>query len=370
MKRIAFVFDRVAHYHRALFGNLESRLGRRGIELHLFSGRKPSGATGRVGLEEQVVANEGKYDLSERKFGPFTFCIATGYIDGIRELSPDIVVCPAHPGDIGHWTLARRKKRDGYKLVSWLCGYEPNPGRMKDFLVSRFIRKFDYHLAYHSNARDYAIHYGAPSGNVSVIHNTIDESAIEVIDAGRASEIVRAKHPEIGDRPIVLFVGAVLKEKNLEIVAEAMRIRNGSDAVLLVVGDGPWLPELRTAMGERSDVVFAGEVIDGVGPYFDAAEVYVMPGTGGLGMNEAMAHSLPIIVGEADGSADDLVVDGENGFRLREGSPEELARHLSTILNDPDLSARMGRVGRERITGKFSFERFLDRIEDRLTDLL
>ena len=53
--------------------------------------------------------------------------------------------------------------------------------------------------------------------------------------------------------------------------------------------------------------------------------MYVLPGTGGLGLNEAMAHGLPMIAGYADGSADDLVVDGETGYRLRSDSAGELA---------------------------------------------
>ena len=100
--------------------------------------------------------------------------------------------------------------------------------------------------------------------------------------------------------------------------------------------------------------------------YFDAAEVYVLPRTGGLGINEAMAHSLQIISGYADGSADDLVVDGENGYRLNEHTIAELQDRIQRILDNPAMAARMGEKSREWITGRFSFQRFLDRVEGRL----
>jgi glycosyltransferase involved in cell wall biosynthesis len=138
------------------------------------------------------------------------------------------------------------------------------------------------------------------------------------------------------------------------------------DAMLMIVGDGPHLPSLRESAKDRTDIVFAGQVIDGVGIYFDAAEVYVLPGTGGLGINEAMAHSMPIISGYADGSADDLVIDGENGYRLREDTVEELQDRIARILDNPDMAASMGAKSREWITGKFSFQRFLDRVEGAL----
>jgi glycosyltransferase involved in cell wall biosynthesis len=107
-----------------------------------------------------------------------------------------------------------------------------------------------------------------------------------------------------------------------------------------------------------------------VGPYFDAAEMYVLPGTGGLGINEAMAHRLPIVSGFADGSADDLVVDGENGFRLREGTPKELAQKIAAMIDNTELANRMGEKSREWITGKFAFREFVSRVEGAITMLL
>lgn len=113
-------------------------------------------------------------------------------------------------------------------------------------------------------------------------------------------------------------------------------------------------------------MLFTGQVIHGVGIYFDAAATYVLLGTGGLGINEAMAQSLPILSGYADGSADDLVVDGMNGFRLREDTVEELQDCIARILDDPTIAADMGAKSREWITGKFSFQRFLDRVEEEI----
>ena len=93
------------------------------------------------------------------------------------------------------------------------------------------------------------------------------------------------------------------------------------------------------------------------------------PGTGGLGINEAMAHSLPVISGFADGSADDLVVDGETGYRLLHGTAAELAERLALVLDDPDKAAQMGQRGRELITGPLAFERFIGRIVTALANL-
>lgn len=367
--RVLFIFDRVAHYHRELFKTLERELQTQGIELHLLSGQSSGNAVGRVGVKEQVVEHESKYGFREYRLGTYIFRTQAGVLEKIHEIKPDIVVNMCHVGNVTHWKIAGLKKRLGFKLVAWQCGYEYHPGRLKGFLLDRFIPRYDYHLAYHSNAREYAISHGARADQVTVMHNTINEEKIATLPKAEARALVCAKHPEIGDRKIILFVGAVLAEKRIEVILQALDIMRRKDAVLVLVGDGEHLPVIRQLCAARDDVVLTGSIVEGVGPYFDAAEMYVLPGTGGLGINEAMAHRLPIVSGFADGSADDLVVDRENGFRLRDSTPRELADRMATILDDPALAERMGERSREMITGKFAFREFINRIVTELTRL-
>ena len=315
-------------------------------------------------MAAQVIPLEQKFPLRDRKIGNFVLRLALGYLKPLRELRPDVVVCPAHPGDLGHWGLIALKKFFKFRLVAWQCGYEYNPGKFKRRLLKHFVPGFDFHLAYHSNARRYALENGAREDQVKVTHNTINEEKFVITSKEDALARLRQKYLGIGARRIVLYVGAVLEEKKLERLLEAVARLDRDDVVLVIVGDGAHLSVLRTASAGRDDVVFAGQVIDGVGIYFDAAEMYVLPGTGGLGINEAMAHSLPIISGYADGSADDLVVDGQNGYRLNDNTVEELQDRIGRILDDPAMAARMGDKSREWITGKFSFQHFLDRVEE------
>jgi glycosyltransferase involved in cell wall biosynthesis len=369
MKKILFIFDRVAHYHRELFRTLEELLQESGIELHLLSGQAGEGNVGRIGLNEKVISNEHKYSFKEKKIGTYTFRQAVGVIDHITAIKPNVVVCMGHVGNVTHWRLTALKRRLSFKLVAWQCGYEYNPSVMKAFLLRQFVPRFDFQLAYHSNARDYALTHGARPDQVTLIHNTINEERIVLLSKSEARQLLIEKHPEVGSRKILLFVGAVLAEKRIEIILDAMDRLARKDIVFVLVGDGDHLPSIRAACARRRDVILAGSVVEGVGAYFDAAEMYLLPGTGGLGINEAMAHSLPIISGFADGSADDLVIDGKNGFRLRDGTAEELADRIVRILDDSAMAARMGRTSREWITGKFCFKEFIDRIMSALTGL-
>ncbi len=366
MKKVLFIFDRVAHYHRDLFATLEKVLPEQGMELYLFSGASPENAKGRTGLKDPIVRNEYKYHFREYQLATYTLRLAVGVSQQIRKIRPDVVLCLGHVGNASHWNITRLKRVLGFKLIAWQCGYEYNPGYVKSFVLRQFVPRFDHHLAYHSNARDYALMHGARPDQVTLMHNTINEERVILTPKTEARRIVTQRHPEIGSRKIVLFVGAVLAEKRIEIILSALDLLRRTDVVFVLVGDGEHLDAIRSACGGRNDVVITGSIVEGVGPYFDAAEMYLLPGTGGLGINEAMAHSLPIISGFADGSADDLVVDGQNGYRLREGTAEELANRIALILDHPEVAKRMGETSREWITGKFAFAAFINRIRSAL----
>lgn len=362
MTKVLFIFDRVAHYHRDLFQTLDAEFPKYGLELHLLSGIKQDSAIGRVGLGEKIVPNECKYHFAERQIGPFVLRHATGIFGALHDLRPNIVVCMGHVGNISHWRLIQAKRKLGFKLVAWQCGYEYNPGLVKSLLLKQFVPQFDLHLAYHTNAKIYALQHGADEGSVAVIHNTINESRIATLPKAEARTFLASLYPKIGGKKILLFVGAILKEKRIEVIIAALNRLNRTDLILLVVGDGPHLRIISELCKSRTDVLLTGQIVEGVGPFFDASEMYLLPGTGGLGINEAMAHGLPILSGYADGSADDLVIDGENGFRLMTDSADELAGRIAEVLDNADIAMRMGERSRAMITGKFAFSKFISRV--------
>lgn len=363
--RVLVVFDQVRHFHLPLFEALESRLEGAGVELHLCRGEESAGSA-RGSVARPAVSRETRYRLRDHRLGSYTLRLGLGYLAEVRRLRPDLVICPAHPGNLGHWGLALLKPMLGFKLVSWQCGYEYNPGRLKNLLVDRFVPRFDHHLAYHGNARRYCLAHGATESQVTVTHNTIDERRIERLSWDEARRRVEASHPGLAGRKIVLHVGALLEEKRLELLIDAFTSLDRDDAALVIVGDGPHRTALEAHAADRPGIWFTGRVVEGVGAWFDAAHCYVLPGTGGLGINEAMAHGLPVISGYADGSADDLVRDGENGFRLRDGDARELTEKIGILLDDPDLTRAMGRKSLEWIGGRFSFDSFIGRIEHAL----
>jgi len=95
-------------------------------------------------------------------------------------------------------------------------------------------------------------------------------------------------------------------------------------------------------MGDR--VIFAGFVPTAELPdHYRLAEAYVMPSQEGFGMVylEAMACGIPVLSGDADGSADPLQ-DGRSGWRVPHRDPAAVAAACLEMLQAQEKGDRRG----------------------------
>ena len=161
----------------------------------------------------------------------------------------------------------------------------------------------------------------------------------------------------LGSRPVVACVSRMVPRKGQDTLIKSWpRIKaQVSDAVLLLVGDGPYAPALRRLARRRkaADIVFTGPVPWPELPgYYDAADVFAMPcrtRRGGLDVEglgivylEASATGLPVIGGDS-GGAPDAILDGETGYVVRDAA--SLAARTIELLEDPAKARAMGEKG-------------------------
>jgi glycosyltransferase involved in cell wall biosynthesis len=350
------------HYHESTFRAIEKRLESEGGTFIVVSGHPKQNESGRVAVSNAVVKQHFFIPYHEWRFRTYTLRWQPTLANTVRRIKPNLAIVAGHVGDVTYWRLGLSRQRRNLKYMTWQCGYEYNLGGIKNLITRNFLKHYDYHLAYHTAAKNYLLSHGVPTSRITVIHNTINERDIALSPRDGARKAITAKLGIPENRPIILFVGAILAEKRLDILLQAVRFLGPTTASLVIVGDGPALATLKSASEDLNYVKYTGRVVADVGRFFDAADVFVLPGTGGLAINEAMAHRLPVISAYADGSAADLVTDGVNGYVLKKANAEEVAHYLRILLNNSEARLRMGEASRERITTKYSFTAFIDRI--------
>ncbi|OIK03348.1 glycosyltransferase family 4 protein [Streptomyces monashensis] len=187
---------------------------------------------------------------------------------------------------------------------------------------------------------------------------------------GSGGDEVRARLG-LADRPVVVCVSRLVPRKGQDTLIRALpRILAAEpDTVLLIVGGGPYERDLRRLADETgvaASVRFTGAVPWSELPaHYGAGDVFAMPcrtRRGGLDVEglgivylEASATGLPVVAGDS-GGAPDAVLDGETGWVVRGGSPEEAADRIVPLLQDPGLRRRMGERGRQWVEERWRWD--------------
>ena len=101
-------------------------------------------------------------------------------------------------------------------------------------------------------------------------------------------------------------------------------------------------------------------IIRNLAEFFVVADVFALPGWGGLAIQEAVSYGLPVVTTRGDGTAVDLVQNGINGFILSEGKPEYIAEKIRTILTDDTLCENMGKQSRQIALHKINIDTMVE----------
>ena len=139
-------------------------------------------------------------------------------------------------------------------------------------------------------------------------------------------------------------------------------LRRHPDVRFLVVGDKP-SPEI-LALARRPQIVVTGRVPD-VRPYLADCAAVIVPVRSGAGTRlkilEAMAMQRAV-VSTSQGAEGLEVTPGLN--ILIGDAPQQLADHLCTILESPELRARLGVAGRQLVEDAYDWRSCFEPLDD------
>ena len=156
------------------------------------------------------------------------------------------------------------------------------------------------------------------------------------------------------DRPLLLYVGRVAHEKNIEFLIDSfLEVRRGRpDALLVIAGEGPARDALAAQVGRLGltrDVAFVGYLDreQTLADCYAAAAVFVFASrteTQGLVLLEAMAQACPVVSTAHLGTAS--ILQPGCGARVAPDEPVAFAQAVLELLDDPERAARCGAQGR------------------------
>jgi starch synthase len=218
---------------------------------------------------------------------------------------------------------------------------------------------------------------GAMREDILSCYPALDPARVHVVHNGIDTTLYRPDHGTDAlnrfgldpDRPYVLFVGRITRQKGVPHLLRAVRDIDPAAQVVLCAG-APDTPEIdrefRDLYQELSRVREGVHWIPQMLPRPEViqllthAAVFVCPSVYeplGIVNLEAMACGTPVVASQV-GGIPEVVDDGKTGLLvpLDDDFEAGLARALDSLIGDPGTAARMGEAGRERAVGEFGWD--------------
>jgi len=198
----------------------------------------------------------------------------------------------------------------------------------------------------------------------------VDETRIHVVGApGYLSSQVDGntfrQMYNLGDNPIVLFVGQKYPYKGIDLMLEATTSvwKTHPSAVFVFVGPRTKYSKELFSRYEDSRILEVGPVsLQEKSDAFAACDLFCMPsGQESFGQVFVEAWSLMKPVIAADIPAERaLITDSVNGFLVTR-SAEDVAEKIIRMLNSEELRCRMGKQGYREVQDKYTMERIVEK---------
>jgi glycosyltransferase involved in cell wall biosynthesis len=280
------------------------------------------------------------------------------------------------------------KRRTGAPVV-WMCddarnweepGYRPHYApavqwmfdRVMPWIEKPVVRQIDRIIALdHRVQKILESYYGRPA---EVIRSGLD--CISFRNRPEAREKIRARCGIAESDFLLLWLGIIEPHRRLEDALDGLRLlrlRGRTNVRLLIAGSAAFAPEYawrlreiaaRYQLGDRVQFHFAAVPEHEMPEYYSAADALIYLAENqcwGLGVFEALACDLPVIVSRACG-AHEVLENRETAMIVPPRNAGELADAIADLADIPELRAKLVRSARERVLNQITWGAYARRM--------
>ncbi len=248
--------------------------------------------------------------------------------------------------------------------------------KVKYAYLKFWFRKQDLILFSCGGNKEFFKHYGVPESKLFPIHCAVDNDYFQEQKRSLSAH-TRNLRDELRipkEAFVILFSARFTSRKRPLDLISAVGSINHDNIFLLFVGDGPQRKQMEKSCLEKGiNCHFAGFVnISEISKYYNIADLDVVISDydpSPKAMNEAMNFSLPIIVTDIVGTAQDLVAHGENGYIINVGDVAALSEKINYLANNREYCKKMGEISLSKVRD-WNFEKNADSVLSAVKKLL
>lgn len=299
--------------------------------------------------------------------------LCKGYWKQIKDFNPDVVIVSEFGFDAIVAIIYKTIFQKNYKIIS-ICDDSIDMLKSKnDFSkFHRLLRKIivphldDLILVQPESKEWYSQYYG--KGVYFPIVADDKRLRKEYLQATSQSEIAINKYSLLSKK-VILFVGRLVKIKNVSFLIDNFISLNLTDSILVIVGDGNHANELRKLAKNNENIIFTGR-LEGkeLFAWYNFANVFVLPSLlepFGAVTNEALLGGCYGLISDKAGSAC-LIENGENGYTFAPENSDSFKKDLLDLISKSSpiklpVTLRMSRM-------PYSFDEYLNSLLGQLRE--
>ncbi len=354
------LIQRVVPHYREAFFNALGKACELGLEIFAGEPRADEMIKPVQQLEHARLTRGRNLHLFK---GPFYLCIQVGLKRWLKEVNPDLLIVEANPRYVRTPAAIRWMRRHNRQVIGWGLGAPPLSGPLNEIRQRRrtkLVQSFDALITYSQTGAAEYIDLGFPEDQVFIAFNAMTPAPEQSLP--QRSECL------LGERARLLFVGRLQERKKLDnLITTCSKLSPSRQPDLIIVGDGPDRLRLEAMANQiYPKAHFTGALYgEALEEQFLTADLFILPGTGGLALQQAMSYGLPVIAAQADGTQADLVRP-ENGWKVPSDDIAALIQILEHALSDVPALRRMGQKSYQIVKEEINLEKMVSVFVDAL----
>ena len=336
------------------------------IELGVFAGAPQD--VERINFVEHIQNVDFEFSKNKHFFGGnIYFCLQPAFKNWIRNWNPDILIAEANPRYLSTPAVLKWMTSKSKPVLGWGLGVPQYSGMfsgLRNNSRRKFLSAFSGMIAYSQQGAEQYLQSGFTPEQVYIAKNAT--SPAPQADLPKRSDFSVAR------KPILLYVGRLQTRKRIDSLIQVCgKLPQNIQPELWIVGDG----EIRNELEALAKSVYPktkfwgqkfGEELESI---FMKADLFVLPGTGGLAVQQAMSFALPVVVAEGDGTQSDLVNE-TNGWNILPNDENQLYYVILEALSSPEKMHEKGLAGYEMVKNSVNIENMVSVFIKAITETL
>lgn len=274
----------------------------------------------------------------------------------------DAVICPEAVHNIENLIILLLQWAHGKKVIIYGYGFRPGNKNGLAAIFRNLARKLmlklsDAIIVYTERGYKKCLHMGLSPERIFISGNTLDTKYLMSLQQCILQDELESlcRKFNLAEKNVLLFVGRLSSVKRLDVLIKAFRQLQGdlkNNWVLLIVGEGKEKRNLLKSIEGLNDVYYLGPIYDEreLTKIFMISDLLVIPGRVGLTCVHGFCYGVPVLTSRTDVEQSpefDYIEHQKNGFLIDKPCPDEYARAISDLFNNPHALEIMGRYARE-----------------------